>query len=949
MAITSVDGNGTWQYQLNGQETWQDVSEVSNTSALLLGTTDLIRYVPDGENGETATFTYQAWDQTTGGAGTYADASAGGGTSAFSSATDTASLTVGDVNDAPVLTPTTPTLTGTDEDTTSTGQTVGSFLADNVSDVDNNALQGVAITSVDGNGTWQYQLNGQETWQDVSEVSNTSALLLGTTDLIRYVPDGENGETATFTYQAWDQTTGGAGTYADASAGGGTSAFSSATDTASLTVGDVNVAPVLTPTTPTLTGTDEDTTSTGQTVGSFLADNVSDVDNNALQGVAITSVDGNGTWQYQLNGQETWQDVSEVSNTSALLLGTTDLIRYVPDGENGETATFTYQAWDQTTGGAGTYADASAGGGTSAFSSATDTASLTVGDVNDAPVLTPTTPTLTGTDEDTTSTGQTVGSFLADNVSDVDNNALQGVAITSVDGNGTWQYQLNGQETWQDVSEVSNTSALLLGTTDLIRYVPDGENGETATFTYQAWDQTTGGAGTYADASAGGGTSAFSSATDTASLTVGDVNDAPVLTPTTPTLTGTDEDTTSTGHNGGFLADNVSDVDNNALQGVAITSVDGNGTWQYQLNGQETWQDVSEVSNTSALLLGTTDLIRYVPDGENGETATFTYQAWDQTTGGAGTYADASAGGGTSAFSSATDTASLTVGDVNVAPVLTPTTPTLTGTDEDTTSTGQTVGSFLADNVSDVDNNALQGVAITSVDGNGTWQYQLNGRETWQDVSEVSNTSALLLGTTDLIRYVPDGENGETATFTYQAWDQTTGGAGTYADASAGGGTSAFSSATDTASLTVGDVNDAPVLTPTTPTLTGTDEDTTSTGQTVGSFLADNVSDVDNNALQGVAITSVDGNGTWQYQLNGQETWQDVSEVSNTSALLLGTTDLIRYVPDGENGETATFTYQAWDQTTGGAGTYADASAGGGTSAFSSATYTASTDRRRCQ
>ena len=204
-------------------------------------------------------------------------------------------------------------------------QTVGSFLADNVSDVDNNALQGVAITSVDGNGTWQYQLNGQETWQDVSEVSNTSALLLGTTDLIRYVPDGENGETATFTYQAWDQTTGGAGTYADASAGGGTSAFSSATDTASLTVGDVNVAPVLTPTTPTLTGTDEDTTSTGQTVGSFLADNVSDVDNNALQGVAITSVDGNGTWQYQLNGQETWQDVSEVSNTSALLLGTTDL------------------------------------------------------------------------------------------------------------------------------------------------------------------------------------------------------------------------------------------------------------------------------------------------------------------------------------------------------------------------------------------------------------------------------------------------------------------------------------------------------------------------------------------------------------------------------------------------------------------------------------------------
>ena len=49
-----------------------------------------------------ATITFRAWDQTTGVNGGIADASINGGTTAFSTASETASITVNPVNDAPV-------------------------------------------------------------------------------------------------------------------------------------------------------------------------------------------------------------------------------------------------------------------------------------------------------------------------------------------------------------------------------------------------------------------------------------------------------------------------------------------------------------------------------------------------------------------------------------------------------------------------------------------------------------------------------------------------------------------------------------------------------------------------------------------------------------------------------------------------------------------------------
>ncbi|MCW5623235.1 MAG: cadherin domain-containing protein, partial [Burkholderiales bacterium] len=169
--------------------------------------------------------------------------------------------------------------------------------------------------------------------------------------------------------------------------------------------------------------------------------------------------------------------------------------------------------------------------------------------VNDAPLLVPAAPTLASIHEDETgNAGQTVASFASASVSDPDGMGLPyGIAITATtQGNGAWQYSIDGGASWSKVGVVSATNALLLRSTDGIRFVPDGLNGTSASITYRAWDQTSGSAGARVDASTStGGSTAFSTSTDTASITVTAVNDAPTFdagtgVATLPRVTGAD-------------------------------------------------------------------------------------------------------------------------------------------------------------------------------------------------------------------------------------------------------------------------------------------------------------------------------------------------------------------------------------------------------------------------
>ncbi len=429
LAITDVTGNGTWQYSTDGT-TWNNFGAVTSTNALLITSSTQVRYQPNGQNGETATFTYRAWDQTSGTASTnstanYASTASSGGTTAFSSNSATASMVVTSVNDAPTITNGyTHTLTSTNEDTNSSGTLASAILTGaSWADIDTGAVSGLAITGVTGNGTWQYSTDGT-TWNNFGAVTSTNALLITSSTQVRYQPNGQNGETATFTYRAWDQTSGTASTnstanYATTASNGGTTAFSSNSATASMVVTSVNDAPTITNGyTHTLTSTNEDSNSSGTLASAILTGAAwADIDTSAASGLAITGVTGNGTWQYSTDGT-TWNNFGAVTSTNALLITSSTQVRYQPNGQNGETATFTYRAWDQTSGTASTnstanYSTTASNGGTTAFSSNTATASMVVTSVNDAPTITNGyTHTLTGTNEDTNSSGTLASAIL---------------------------------------------------------------------------------------------------------------------------------------------------------------------------------------------------------------------------------------------------------------------------------------------------------------------------------------------------------------------------------------------------------------------------------------------------------------------------------------------------------------------------------------------------------
>ncbi len=141
--------------------------------------------------------------------------------------------------------------------------------------------------------------------------------------------------------------------------------------------------------------TEDQTSNSGQTVASIISsaggDRITDVDSGAIEGMAITgTTNGNGAWEYSTNGGTNWSAIGTVSNSSALLLRSTDLIRFIPNGQNATTGDITFRAWDQsgaTLGLQGTKIDTSTNGGTAAFSSATEVASITVTAVNDIPVI----------------------------------------------------------------------------------------------------------------------------------------------------------------------------------------------------------------------------------------------------------------------------------------------------------------------------------------------------------------------------------------------------------------------------------------------------------------------------------------------------------------------------------------------------------------------------------
>lgn len=183
--------------------------------------------------------------------------------------------------------------------------------------------------------------------------------------------------------------------------------------------------------------------------------------------------------------------------------------------------------------------------------------------------------------EDATNPAGTSVTVLLQGASDPDSAALRGVAITHLShtNRGTWQYTLNNGIDWHSANDVTTQSALLLPATGAtkIRFIPGINFNGVVSLNYRVWDQTQGTSGgriSLSTAANVGGTTAFSSATELATLQITAVNDAPVLGGISGTI-GYTQNTAAISISSGAT---VTDVDNTNFNGGRLTVRVASGT-----------------------------------------------------------------------------------------------------------------------------------------------------------------------------------------------------------------------------------------------------------------------------------------------------------------------------------------------------------------------------------
>ncbi len=843
----------------------------------------------------------------------------------------------------------------------------------------------VANAASAAQGVWQYWTGSS--WTAIGAVSDGNALLLAADAKLRFVPAADwNGTTPALSVRLVDDSAGviASGNRVDLTVGvGGATAYSAETVALTGAVSAVNDAPVATGTSTTMATITEDTANpAGATVSALFSSLFSDTADavsggSSADGFAGVAIVGNaataaqGVWQYWTGS--TWIAVGAVSDGNALLLAADAKLRFVPAANwNGTTPALTARLVDASHGAlsSGDRMDLSTGvGGTTSYSAGTIALTGTVTAVNDAPVALGTAATMAAIAEDTANpAGATVSSLFGALFSDVADavnggSAANGFAGVAIVGNaasaaqGVWQYWTG--TTWTAVGAVSDGSALLLAVDAKLRFVPAANwNGTTPALTVRLVDTSQGtlSSGDRADLGTGvGGTSAFSAGTIALTGAVIAINDAPVTTGATATMAAIAEDTanpagaTVTTLFGALFSDAADAISGgssaNGFAGIAIVgnaASAAQGSWQYWTG--TTWAAVGSVSDGSALLLTADSKLRFVPAANwNGTTPTLTVRLVDDSGGNVisgGRVNLASLGvGGATAYSAGTIALTGSVTAVNDAPVSTGAFATMAAIAEDTANpAGATVsalfGSLFSDTADAVAGGSVaNGFAGIAIVGNGasaaqgTWQYWTG--TSWTAVGAVSNGSALLLSADAKLRFVPAASwNGTTPALTVRLVDDSQGtpSSGDHVDLGAGvGGTSAYSAGTIALTGAVTAVNDAPIATGATATMTAIAEDTANpAGATIttlfGALFSDTADAVSGgssaNGFAGIAIVgnaASAAQGVWQYWTGSA--WAAVGTVSEGFALVVAAADKLRFVPAANwNGTTPALTVRLVEQ-----------------------------------
>ncbi|MGY4169096.1 beta strand repeat-containing protein [Bradyrhizobium sp. USDA 4529] len=235
-------------------------------------------------------------------------------------ATQTIDVTITGTNDAPILDASkTPVLASENQGAGAPVGAVGTLVSalvdlnppagglDNVTDADTGAVTGIALVGTDtSHGSWFFSTNNGGTWTAVGAVSNTQALLLSADANTRLYFQPSAGfagtDTNAVTFRAWDQTSGSNGAKVDTSLNGGTTAFSTTTDTANLTINATDTTP---PTVISITGGTSLPAGNSETITFTFSEKVANLTlgdislNDSSNGTSLSNLqtaDGGLTW-----------------------------------------------------------------------------------------------------------------------------------------------------------------------------------------------------------------------------------------------------------------------------------------------------------------------------------------------------------------------------------------------------------------------------------------------------------------------------------------------------------------------------------------------------------------------------------------------------------------------------------------------------------------------------
>jgi protocatechuate 3,4-dioxygenase beta subunit len=775
-----------------------------------------------------------------------------------SGASDILSFTIltANINDAPVLDKTAEMyLNPIDEDVADTdnpGTWIAEILSGTaVTDPDKNSVKGIAVIAVNRTGgTWQYTPFGDAFGSYFidfpADISETNAVLLKDTAKVRFIPDANYNGTADFgiRFRAWDQTVGEQGdTGTDTALNGGTTAFSSGIGTASITVRPVNDLPAF----------------TGEPVVNVLQD--------AAYTYPILTADHDTGDTLKISGLTlpVWLKLDDNGDGTGILTG-------IPANEDVGNHLVELEVKD------------------SAGASGTQSFTITVENVNDAPLFTSEpairaredadyiyniTASDIDTDDSLTITAPTLPLWLSLVHQDDGTAVLSGTpeneavgehpVILQVSDNAGADHVQSFTITVENVNDAPTFTSQAVTEAkedELYHYsiaTEDPDAGDTRTLTgsiLPAWlrltdaqDGTAILSGTPKNSDVGDHPirlevtdAAGEKAIQTFTVTVANVNDAPVFTsepitqaiedePYTYTLTVKDPDA---GDRCKIVADILPDwltlTDNPdgtaSLSGTPENKDVGEHEIQIKVKDSEKTKDIQSfiitVANTNdAPLLDNNAELSLKPIAED--------------------ISDA-----------------LNIGN-SIAEIL--------GSDP-----------AHPDPVSDEYPEAAEGIAVISVSQTrGIWQYDADRNGIFADFpEEIAENSALLLNDATVIRFVPDPDYNGTSEIVFRAWDQTLGSNGDIAaNAAFDGETGAFSEAIQTAVLTVEPVNDTPYFDSTAPA--EAQEDATYT------YLAV-TKDIDSDDTRAITATSLpdwltlSDNGDGTAMLSGLPGNDDVGE-----------------------------------------------------------------------